>query len=45
MYKYFATCPKGMEQLLAAELTELGASGVRETTAGVAFSGDLETGI
>ncbi len=44
MYKYFATCPKGMEQLLAAELTELGASGVRETTAGVAFSGDLETG-
>ena len=44
MYKYFATCPKGMEQLLAAELTELGASAVRETTAGVSFSGELETG-
>ena len=33
-----------MEQLLAAELTELGASAVRETTAGVSFSGELETG-
>lgn len=38
---YFATAPKGIESLLADELRQLGATGVRETRAGVAFEGDL----
>ena len=38
---FFATTPKGMESLLAAELRRLGAASVRETRAGVAFEGDL----
>ncbi len=37
----FATTPKGIESLLAAELRRLGATSVRETRAGVAFAGDL----
>lgn len=36
---WFATCPKGVEALLAQELTTLGAEDVRETVAGVRFSG------
>ena len=36
---WFATCPKGLESLLAAELLELGASATRETVAGVYFDG------
>lgn len=36
---WFATCPKGVESLLAAELSALGAVGTRETVAGVHFSG------
>ncbi|MCB1844052.1 MAG: bifunctional 23S rRNA (guanine(2069)-N(7))-methyltransferase RlmK/23S rRNA (guanine(2445)-N(2))-methyltransferase RlmL, partial [Halioglobus sp.] len=36
---WFATCPKGVESLLAEELTALGASATRETVAGVHFSG------
>lgn len=40
---YFATCPKGVESLLADELRALGAQGVRETRAGVAFAGALAT--
>ncbi|HEY5997992.1 MAG TPA: THUMP domain-containing protein, partial [bacterium] len=39
----FATCPRGVEGLLAAELAGLGAAGVKETVAGVAFAGTLET--
>ncbi len=39
----FATCPKGAEDLLAAELGELGAGGVRRSRAGAAFTGDLAT--
>jgi 23S rRNA (guanine2445-N2)-methyltransferase / 23S rRNA (guanine2069-N7)-methyltransferase len=39
----FATCPKGIEGLLLAELTGFGATGIKETVAGVAFSGSLET--
>jgi 23S rRNA (guanine2445-N2)-methyltransferase / 23S rRNA (guanine2069-N7)-methyltransferase len=39
--RFFATAPKGIEPLLAAELAALGASEVKETRAGVAFSGDL----
>lgn len=36
---WFATCPKGVESLLAAELSALGADSTRETVAGVHFSG------
>jgi len=42
-HEFFATCPKGLEGLLAAELAGLGAAGVKETVAGVAFVGTLET--
>ena len=41
--KLFATCPKGIEPLLADELRALAAEGVRETRAGVAFEGTLAT--
>lgn len=37
----FATCPKGLEGLLLAELAEIGATETKETVAGVAFSGDI----
>lgn len=40
---FFAPCPKGLESLLADELRALGAEGVRETRAGVAFGGTLAT--
>lgn len=36
---WFATCPKGVEGLLAAELNSLGADSTRETVAGVYFTG------
>lgn len=36
---WFATCPKGVESLLAAELNSLGAESTRETIAGVHFTG------
>ena len=39
----FATCPKGIEGLLAAELAGLGATDIKETVAGVAFTGTIET--
>ncbi len=39
-YTFFATCPKGIESLLADELRSLGAA-TRETRAGVAFEGSL----
>lgn len=39
---FFATAPKGLEQMLAEELTALGAATVTETRAGVAFTGSLE---
>jgi 23S rRNA (guanine2069-N7)-methyltransferase / 23S rRNA (guanine2445-N2)-methyltransferase len=41
--KFFATCPKGVESLLADELRALGAEAVKETRAGVAFAGTLAT--
>ncbi len=40
---FFATCPKGIELLLADELRSLGAEAVRETRAGVSFAGTLAT--
>ncbi|MBX2807704.1 MAG: bifunctional 23S rRNA (guanine(2069)-N(7))-methyltransferase RlmK/23S rRNA (guanine(2445)-N(2))-methyltransferase RlmL [Cellvibrionaceae bacterium] len=39
-YSCFATCPKGLETLLLEEVSALGADGVRETVAGVYFSGE-----
>ncbi|MGH8565776.1 MAG: bifunctional 23S rRNA (guanine(2069)-N(7))-methyltransferase RlmK/23S rRNA (guanine(2445)-N(2))-methyltransferase RlmL [Gammaproteobacteria bacterium] len=39
--RLFATTPKGMERLLARELTTLGAASVRTGRAGVYFEGDL----
>lgn len=40
--EFFASCPKGLEYLLARELEDLGAQTVRETVAGVSFSGPLD---
>jgi len=40
---FFATCPKGIESLLAEELRTFGADGIKETRAGVAFEGRLAT--
>ncbi|MGE4580106.1 MAG: bifunctional 23S rRNA (guanine(2069)-N(7))-methyltransferase RlmK/23S rRNA (guanine(2445)-N(2))-methyltransferase RlmL [Desulfuromonadales bacterium] len=41
---FFATAPKGLEALLADELRGLGAQEVKETRAGVSFSGSLAVG-
>jgi putative N6-adenine-specific DNA methylase len=38
--KLFASCPRGLENPLAAELAGLGASGVQTVAGGVAFEGD-----
>lgn len=38
---FLATCPVGLGSVLTTELSELGASDVRETPAGVYFSGSL----
>ncbi|MFT6052213.1 MAG: 23S rRNA (guanine2445-N2)-methyltransferase / 23S rRNA (guanine2069-N7)-methyltransferase, partial [Halioglobus sp.] len=40
-HRWFASCPKGIEGILAAELTTLGADATRETVAGVYFDGSL----
>jgi 23S rRNA (guanine2445-N2)-methyltransferase / 23S rRNA (guanine2069-N7)-methyltransferase len=44
MVEFFASCPKGLEGLLAEELVSFGASNCRETVAGVAFYGVLAVG-
>ena len=41
MERYFATCPRGLEQALAAELKALGARDVEPVEGGAAFAGDL----
>lgn len=41
--KFYATVPKGLAQVLADELKELGAKDVQVRAAGVGFSGSLET--
>ena len=41
--KFFATCPLGIADLLAAELKACGATRAREMKAGVEFDGTLET--
>ena len=45
MFKFFATCPKGIEGLLKEEITALGGSMVKETVAGVAFQGEFDIGM
>lgn len=44
LHTYFVTCPKGMEQLLADELTSLGSEQVKMTVAGVSCQGDKALG-
>ena len=41
MRKIFATCPKGLEEILAKELTSLGAKKTSLTVAGVFAEGDI----
>ncbi|MGH8632997.1 MAG: THUMP domain-containing class I SAM-dependent RNA methyltransferase [Burkholderiales bacterium] len=41
MEHYFATCPRGLEQALAAEITALGARDIKAVDGGAAFAGDL----
>src|SRR5581483_6563061 len=38
--RYFATCARGIEAILAGELRELGAADVEPGRGGVAFAGD-----
>ena len=38
--RYFATCPRGLEQLLADELSQVGAKSIKPTDGGVSFDGD-----
>ena len=40
MPDFFASCPRGLEKLLADELNSFGATDARTTDGGVAFSGD-----
>ncbi len=39
MEHYFAPCPRGLEALLAGEITALGARDVNAADGGVAFAG------
>jgi 23S rRNA (guanine2445-N2)-methyltransferase / 23S rRNA (guanine2069-N7)-methyltransferase len=43
LHTLFATCGRGIEPLLSAELSTLGASSVKERNGGVTFEGDLAT--
>ena len=40
--EFYATCPSGLEDLLAGELRDCGAQGVRPLRGQVAFAGELE---
>lgn len=40
--RFFATCPKAMEDILATELKQLGVQQVKTAMAGVYFEGSLE---
>lgn len=42
--QFFATCPRGLEALLAEELTTLGATSAAPVGGGVGFSGDMRLG-
>ncbi len=39
--QYFATCPRGLEALLFAELKQIGAKDIKPTDGGVGFAGEL----
>ncbi len=41
-YKFFASCPRGLEIPLSLELSRMGAAKVKITDGGVHFAGDLE---
>ena len=41
MEKFFATCPRGLEALLAEELQQLKAENIHAVGGGVEFSGDF----
>ncbi len=41
-YEFFASCPKGVEGLLAQELASLGGEAIRQTVAGCYFTGGLQ---
>ncbi|UCF88874.1 MAG: 23S rRNA (guanine(2445)-N(2))/(guanine(2069)-N(7))-methyltransferase, partial [bacterium] len=41
--EFFATCPKGVGDILADELVSFGALNAKESAAGVSFEGTLET--
>jgi putative N6-adenine-specific DNA methylase len=41
---FFASCPRGLEQVLATELTALAASGVKPVDGGVQFAGAFPVG-
>jgi putative N6-adenine-specific DNA methylase len=41
MNQYFATCPRGLEALLQAELQAVGAKDIKLTDGGVGFAGEL----
>lgn len=43
MNRYFATCPRGLEALLAGDMTAAGATGVRTVPGGASGEGMLET--
>jgi len=42
-YKFFATTPLNIEDILALELEDFGATAIKQVKAGVHFSGSLET--
>lgn len=44
LHSFFAPCPRGLESLLCAELTELAASSVHPVEGGVHFKGDWNVG-
>lgn len=41
-FRFFAPCPRGLEGVLATELTQLGAQDAKAIDGGVAFSGDRQ---
>lgn len=44
MYRFFATSPKGLSELLREELATFGAENLKVQPTGVTFEGDLEVG-
>ncbi|MFT6157396.1 MAG: 23S rRNA (guanine2445-N2)-methyltransferase / 23S rRNA (guanine2069-N7)-methyltransferase, partial [Neolewinella sp.] len=42
-HPFIATCPKGLEQLLASEIAALGAEVGRETVGSISFVTDVAT--